>query len=79
LLLTDVIMPRMTGKDLAIRLRHLRPEIKVLYMSGYAADVISDRDSLDSGESFIAKPFSMDALLTKVRDILGVATFDPAQ
>ena len=43
LLLTDVVMPHMTGKELADRLKLLRPEIKVLYMSGYAADVISSR------------------------------------
>jgi PAS domain S-box-containing protein len=70
LLLTDVIMPHMTGKEAAERLRQLRPEIKVLYMSGYAADVISSRGSLTSGELYIAKPFSLDSLLTKVREIL---------
>jgi CheY-like chemotaxis protein len=70
LLLTDVIMPHMTGKEAAERLRQLRPEIKVLYMSGYAADVISSRGSLNSGESYIAKPFSLDSLLAKVREML---------
>jgi PAS domain S-box-containing protein len=70
LLLTDVIMPRMSGKELADRLKQLRPEIRVLYMSGYAADVISSRGSLDAGEQYIAKPFSLTSLLTKVREIL---------
>jgi PAS domain S-box-containing protein len=70
LLLTDVVMPRMTGKELAERLRAVRPETKVLYMSGYAADVISSRGVLNSGEWYIGKPFSVDALLMKVRDIL---------
>jgi signal transduction histidine kinase/CheY-like chemotaxis protein len=70
LLLTDVIMPHMTGKELAERLKQSRPEIKVLYMSGYAADVLSSRGSLDPGESYIAKPFSLDSLLAKVREIL---------
>jgi PAS domain S-box-containing protein len=70
LLLTDVIMPHMTGKELAERLKPLRPEIKVLYMSGYAADVISSRGSLNADEWYIAKPFSLDALLAKVQEVL---------
>jgi hypothetical protein len=78
LLVTDIIMPRMSGKELADRLKQLRPEIKVLYMSGYAADVISSRGSLDSGEDFIAKPFALDSLLTKVREVLGRAGFASA-
>jgi PAS domain S-box-containing protein len=70
LLLTDVIMPRMSGKELAEHLRQSRSETKVLYMSGYAADVISGRGLLDSGERYIAKPFSVDSLLQKVREVL---------
>jgi PAS domain S-box-containing protein len=70
LLLTDVIMPHMTGKELAEQLRRSRPEIKVLYMSGYTADVISSRGLLSSGERYIAKPFSLSSLLQKVREIL---------
>jgi PAS domain S-box-containing protein len=71
LLLTDVVMPHMTGKELAERLKQLRPETKMLYMSGYAADVISNRGLLNSGEHYIAKPFFPDSLLAKVREILG--------
>jgi CheY-like chemotaxis protein len=71
LLLTDVVMPHMTGKELAERLKQLRPETKVLYMSGYTADVISSRGLLDSGEKYIAKPFHLDSLLAKVREVLG--------
>jgi PAS domain S-box-containing protein len=79
LLLTDVIMPHMTGKELAERLRGLRPEIKVLYMSGYAADVISSRGLLSSSEQYIAKPFSLESLLVKVREILGPAAPNPVR
>jgi PAS domain S-box-containing protein len=74
LLLTDVVMPHMTGKELAERLKSLLPEIKVLYMSGYAADVISSRGLLDSGERYISKPFSLDSLLAKVRELLNSAS-----
>jgi len=69
LLLTDLIMPHMTGRELAEELKRLRPEIKVLYMSGYATDVISSR-GLNSGEDYIVKPFSLDSLLAKVREVL---------
>jgi CheY-like chemotaxis protein len=78
LLLTDVIMPHMTGKELADQLRPLRPQIKVLYMSGYAADIISSRGLLNSGEQYIAKPFVLDSLLAKVRAALGSTSFGPA-
>ena len=71
LLLTDVVMPHMTGKELAGRLKPLRPEMRVLYMSGYAADVIVRRELLESGASYLAKPFAPDALAAKVREVLG--------
>jgi len=71
LLLTDVIMPGMTGKELAERLTALRPETRVLYMSGYTSDVIAQRGLLSPGVLHIAKPFSPDALGAKVREILG--------
>jgi PAS domain S-box-containing protein len=71
LLLTDVIMPHMTGKEVAERLKQFRAETKVLYMSGYAADVVSSRGLLDSGEQYIAKPFCLNSLLKKVYEVLG--------
>ena len=71
LLLTDVVMPHMTGKELAERLKPLRPEMKVLYMSGYAADVMVRRDLLESGAHYLAKPFGLDVLAVKVREVLG--------
>ncbi len=71
LMLTDVVMPQMTGKELAGRLGPLRPEMKVLYMSGYAPDVISSQGALDSGVEYIQKPFAPESLALKVRAVLG--------
>lgn len=70
LLLTDVIMPEMNGRELAriIQLNH--PEIKLMFMSGYSADVIAPHGVLDEGMSFIEKPFMLDDLLMKVRTTL---------
>ncbi len=71
LLLTDVVMPHMTGKELAERLNGLRPEMKVLFMSGYAADVMVRRELLESGTQYLAKPFAPGVLAAKVREALG--------
>src|SRR5262249_24629668 len=71
LLLTDVIMPDMTGKQVADELRRLRPELKVLYMSGYSGEIIAQRGVLETGVSYLAKPFTVDALAAKVREVLG--------
>jgi CheY-like chemotaxis protein len=70
LLLTDVIMPGMLGKEVAERVRALRPGIRVLYMSGYAQPVLASKGTLDAGVSLIEKPFSRTALLDKVREVL---------
>jgi PAS domain S-box-containing protein len=70
LLLTDVILPRMNGKETATRLREVKPGLLVLYMSGYASDVIVHRGALDEGVHFIAKPLSFEALGRKVREVL---------
>ena len=70
LLLTDVIMPEMNGRALADRLVPQRPEMKVLFMSGYTDDVIADHGVLDTGTAFIQKPFVLDVLARKVRDVL---------
>ncbi|MEI6704744.1 MAG: ATP-binding protein, partial [Deltaproteobacteria bacterium] len=70
LLITDVIMPEMNGKDLANRLQSLNPHLKCLYMSGYTSDIIAQHGVLDEGVYFIQKPFSLPDLSTKVREVL---------
>jgi two-component system, cell cycle sensor histidine kinase and response regulator CckA len=69
-LLTDVVMPAMNGRDLARNVLSLHPHVKRLFMSGYTADVIAHRGVLDDGVHFIQKPFSLDDLTAKVRAVL---------
>jgi len=70
LLLTDVVMPEMNGKELFMQLAPFRPEMKVLFMSGYTADVIVHHGMLEQGVQFLEKPFSVNGLLQKVREVL---------
>jgi len=70
LLITDVVMPEMNGRDLAGQLVSIRPTMKCLYMSGYTANLIVHRGVLDEGVQFIQKPFSMSDLAEKVREVL---------
>jgi PAS domain S-box-containing protein len=67
ILLTDVIMPEMNGKELYLKLRVERPDMKVLYMSGYTSNVIGQHGILDKGVNFIQKPFTMLTLSQKLR------------
>jgi PAS domain S-box-containing protein len=74
LLVTDVIMPRMSGRELARRFATLRPEAKVIYVSGYPDDAIIRHGVLESGLVFLQKPFAPEALAAKVREVLDGAT-----
>jgi DNA-binding NtrC family response regulator len=70
LLMTDVVMPEMNGRDLAGNLLSLYPNLKRLFMSGYTANVIAHHGVLDEGVQFIQKPFAKQDLAIKVREVL---------
>ena len=70
MLVTDVIMPGMNGKELADRLHSLYPEIKLLFMSGYTADIIAAQGVIDESSTFIQKPFASKDFIAKVAKIL---------
>ena len=70
LLITDVVMPGMNGRDLADQMHLLYPDLKTLFMSGYTSDVIAHRGVLEMGVNFLQKPFSIKGIAAKVREVL---------
>ena len=70
MILTDVVMPGMSGRELAERLQQIHPEAKVLYMSGYTDNAIAHHGILEPGINFIQKPFTVEGLAKKVREVL---------
>ena len=79
LLMTDVIMPKMNGRALAKRLMLHRPDLKVLYMSGYTDSAIVQHGVPEPGVSFLQKPFALTTLAGKVRDVLDEEVMDAAR
>ena len=77
LLLTDVIMPGMNGAELAQRISEIRPNVKVLYMSGYTENVIGHNGTLDAGIRLLQKPFNLRDLKNKVREVLDATPTPP--
>ncbi len=70
LMLTDIVMPQMGGRDVAKAISRSRPDLKILFMSGYTDETVECNDLLAHGQGFIDKPFHPEALLLKVREIL---------
>jgi FixJ family two-component response regulator len=74
LLITDVVMPGINGRVLAKNLQALRPAMKVLFTSGYTGDVIVHHGMLEQGIEFISKPYTLEQLAKRVREVLDSAT-----
>ena len=74
LVITDVVMPGLSGHELVQQLIPARPGIKVLYLSGYAQDAVDANASADAPRAFLQKPFTLQSLSRKVREVLGPPT-----
>jgi CheY-like chemotaxis protein len=77
LLLTDVMMPQMTGPELAQRLMLSHTDLKILYMSGYTSDALVEHNMAAPGTAFLQKPFTPDALARAVREVLETTSPSP--
>ena len=71
MVITDVVMPGMGGRELVKHLAETRPETKILYLSGYTEDAIVNEGTIESGTAFLQKPFTLQNLSRKVREVLG--------
>ena len=71
MIITDVVMPGMGGREMVKNLAKSRPETKVLYLSGYTEDAIVNEGTIESGTAFLQKPFTLQNLSRKVREVLG--------
>jgi CheY-like chemotaxis protein len=69
-LLTDVVLPGMNGREIAERIQASRPEIAVLFTSGYTDDVIAHKGVIDRGVSYIPKPYTVEQIAAKVREVI---------
>ena len=72
LVITDIVMPRMGGRELVERVLAVRPKIRALYLSGYTDEAVMRHGVLQAGSAFLQKPFTARQLMTKVRQILDV-------
>jgi DNA-binding response OmpR family regulator len=70
IVITDMVMPQMTGVDLVAQLRATHPDLRVIFMSGYTDVALADRGVLNPDDAFIRKPFSNKALAAKIREVL---------
>jgi len=73
LILTDVVLPGISGREMADRISDILPGVPVLFMSGYASDMIASKGVLEKGVHFLQKPFDIDTLREKVRAVIGDA------
>jgi CheY-like chemotaxis protein len=81
LLICDLVMPGMNGRETYEAIKKLRPDIRAIFMSGYTADIIAQKGIMEEGINFISKPLNPSTLLKKIREVLmkDQAAFDPSK